>query len=128
MKEHLMKMELYKVCREIEMHGKPYTISRERKDDRGESTGEYEQLVIVNGLFHTSKSYASGIVDDGGRTHTKGQPMILLRYEDSLGISGGDVVTSDGNKNRYKVIEKNNIQEYNSVVDISLEVILDGTN
>ena len=43
----------------------------------------------------------------------------------------GEIQTDDFfiiNGNRYKVVEKNNIQEYNIVTDISLELVLDGRN
>ena len=50
----------------------------------------------------------------------------MVAYENTREIQTDDFLIINGNK--YKVVEKNNIQEYNIVTDISLELVLDGRN
>lgn len=127
MNEARKKMELHKVLREIQIHGIEYTFFRKKVDNYGEPTKEEpEQIANVKGLFHVSKGYITQSIQDGTKTHSKGQPMLMVAHENI-----GEIKTEDFfviNKNKYKVVEKNNIQEYNIVTDISLELVLDGSN
>ena len=127
MNEARMKMELHKVLREIQIHGTEYAFFRKKVDKYGEPTKEEpEQIANVKGLFHVSKGYITQNIQDGTKTHTKGQPMLMVAHENI-----GEIKTEDFfviNENKYKVVEKNNIQEYNIVTDISLELVLDGSN
>ena len=127
MNESRMKMELHKVLREIQIHGTEYTFFRKKVDKFGEPTKEEpEQIANVKGLFHVSKVYVTQNIQDGTRTHSKGQPMLMVAYENTREIQTDDFLII--NENTYKVVEKNNIQEYNIVTDISLELVLDGRN
>lgn len=122
-----MKMELHKVLREIQIHGTEYTFLRKKVDNYGEPTKEEpEQIANVKGLFHVSKGYITQNIQDGTKTHSKGQPMLMVAHENVGEIKTEDFFVINGNK--YKVVEKNNIQEYNIVTDISLELVLDGSN
>ena len=122
-----MKMELHKVLRDIQIHGTECTFFRKKVDNYGEPKKEEpEQIANVKGLFHVSKGYITQNIQDGTKTHSKGQPMLMVAHENI-----GEIKTEDFfviNKNKYKVVEKNNIQEYNIVTDISLELVLDGSN
>lgn len=127
MNEARMKMELHKVLREIQMNGTEYTFFRKKVDKYGEPTKEEpEQIANVKGLFHVSKGYITQNIQDGTKTHSKGQPMLMVAYENTREIQTDDFLII--NENTYKVVEKNNIQEYNIVTDISLELVLDGRN
>lgn len=127
MNEARMKMELHKVLREIQIHGTEYTFFRKKVDKYGEPTKEEpEQIANVKGLFHVSKGYITQNIQDGTKTHGKGQPMLMVAYENTREIQTDDFLII--NENTYKVVEKNNIQEYNIVTDISLELVLDGRN
>lgn len=127
MNEALLKNELRKVKREILIHGTEYTFFRKKVDKYGEPTKEEpEQIAKVQGLFHVSKGYVTQSIHDGTKTHRKGQPMLMVGHENTGEIQIDDFFITNGNK--YKVVEKNNIQEYNIVTDISLELVLDGRN
>jgi hypothetical protein len=127
MNEARMKMELHKVLREVQVHGTEYTFFRKKVDKYGEPTKEEpKQVVKVQGLFHVSKGYITQNIQDGTKTHSKGQPMLMVAYENTREIKTEDFLII--NENTYKVVEKNNIQEYNIVTDISLELVLDGRN
>lgn len=127
MNEARLRMELHKVLREIQIYGTEYTFFRKKVDKYGEPTKEEpEQVGKVQGLFHVSKGYITQSIQDGTRTHSKGQPMLMVAYENMGEIQIDDFFITNGNK--YKVVEKNNVQEYNIVTDISLELVLDGRN
>ena len=127
MNEARMKMELHKVLREIQIHGTEYTFLRKSVDGYGEPTKEEpKQVAKAQGLFHVSKGYITQNIQDGTKTHSKGQPMLMVAYENTVEIQMDDFVVINGNT--YKVVEKNNIQEYNIVTDISLELVLNGRN
>lgn len=126
MNETRLKMELHKVQREIRIHGTKYNVYRKRLDEYGEDTGQFDIISVVDGLFHATKGYAIENVSEGTRVHSKGQPMLLCLYDGTEDIQNGDFL--EINKNKYKIVEKNNIQEYGIVTDISLELILDGRN
>lgn len=119
-----LKAELYKVKREIIMHGSSYDVYRVTLDEYRESTDEETKVTTIRGLFHTSKGYISEQVSDGTKTHTKGQPKLLVEFDKAKEIENSDFVLI--NAKRYRVIEQNNIQEYNIVTDISLELVLNG--
>lgn len=128
MNEARMKMELHKVLREIQIHGTEYKFFRKKVDKYGEpiKKEEPEQIANVKGLFHVSKGYITQNIQDGTKTHSKGQPMLMVAYENTGEIQTDDFFIINGNI--YKVVEKNNIQEYNIVTDISLELVLNGRN
>lgn len=118
------EIELHKIEREICMHGSQYTFERNILDDYGEPTGTTE-VATIRGLFHISKGYINRNVSDGTVIRTKGSPMLLAKYNDTLEISQGDYIHI--NEKKYVVNEINNIMELDIVSDISLEVVLDGS-
>lgn len=127
MNERTLKLELHKVRNEIKRHGTSYNFYRDIKDEYNEPTEQPAEFVAtVCGLFHVSKGFITLNISDSGNVRTKGQPMMMVEYENQTNIRKGDFVIINGNK--YKVVDKNNIQEYNIVIDISLELVLDGNN
>lgn len=126
MNEKMLQIELNKVKREIKTHGRRYEVKRTILNNYGEDTDEQQSITEVQGLFHTQKGYITISVSDGSKTHSKGQPKLMVAYDDSVLIKSGDTIQI--NENTYKIIEKNNIQEFNIVCDISMELMLDGNN
>lgn len=114
------------VEREITRNGSIYTVNRNKVDKYGEPAQEVEEITALRGLFHISKGFVTKNTSDGSQTKTKGQPMILALWKECETIQNGDVIVINGNT--YKVTDKNNIEEYNIIVDISLEVVLNGRN
>lgn len=120
-------VELHKVEQEIKRSGTSFTIYRNKLNDYHEPIGDEPlKVAVIDGLFHISKSYATESIADGTRTHTRPKPMLMLLYKDSLYIENGDYFLY--NNNTYRVVEKNNVGELNIVVDLSLEVVLNGRN
>ena len=126
MNEKMLQIELNKVKREIKTHGRSYEVKRTILNKYGEDTDEQQSITEVQGLLHTEKGYITKSVSDGSKTHSKGQPKLMVAYDDSVLIKNGDTIQI--NENIYKVIEKNNIQEFNLVCDISMELVLNGNN
>lgn len=114
------------VEREIVRNGSTYTVKRNKVDKYGEPTQEVEEVTTLRGLFHISKGFTTKNTFDGSQTKTKGQPMFLALWEECKTIQNGDFVVINGNT--YKITDKNNIEEYNIIADISLEVVLSDRN
>lgn len=114
------------VEREIARNGSTYTVKRNKVNKYGEPTQEVEEVTALRGLFHISKGFITKNTSDGSQTKTKGQPMILALWEECKTIQNGDFVVINGNT--YKITDKNNIEEYNIIADISLEVVLSDRN
>lgn len=126
MNEKMLRIELNKVKREIKTHGRSYVVKRTVLNDYGEDTDKQEEVVEVQGLFHTEKGYITKSISDGSKTHSKGQSKLMVAYDDSVLIKNGDMIQI--NENIYKIIEKNNMQEFNIICDISMELVLNGNN
>lgn len=124
MNEARLKMELHKVKREIWIHGSVYEFRRDELNEYEEPTGESEKVAEIKGLFHQTKGYVSRKVSDATTTQAKGQPMLMITYEDSKDIQMNDKVDISGCV--YQVTGKNNINNYDIVCDVSLEVVLYG--
>ena len=114
------------VEREITKNGSTFTVKRNKVDKYGEPTQEVEEVTTLRGLFHISKGFIIKNTSDGSQTKTEGQPMILALWEECETIQNGDFVVINGNT--YKITDKNNIEEYNIIADISLEVVLSDRN
>lgn len=116
--------ELHFVRREIETHGKEYTFYRKMLDKYKQDTGDYEEVGKIRCLYHTEKGYVSETVGDFGRTRERGAPKLLVVPENATKIRKNDLVEINGIV--FEVVDLNNVGELNIVVDLSLEVVLDG--
>lgn len=122
-----LQSELHKITREINQYGENYVFWRDDVDKYGEPTGTVKNIADVKGLFHTERSYVSKNASDATTTHATGTPMILARYDDANDIKPADWLTINGKT--FKVVDVNDVMEYNIVVNISLdEVVTDGRN
>lgn len=117
-------LELHKVKREIETHGDKYTFYRDVLNEYKELTGEHEIVSTICGIFHSSGNYVLREANESTIKRTKRQPMFLCAWESSEKIRSGDYMILNGK--RFEVTGKNNINEYNTICDMSLEVILYG--
>ena len=117
-------IELYKVQREIKMHGSDFTVKRNKIDEYKEPTGEKETITTFRGLFHITKTFQTRNISDGTVTRTKGQPMVLVDYSDVGEIRNGDIIEYNGLE--YMVADVNNVEQMNIIADISMELIMNG--
>lgn len=118
------KFEAYKVRRELKRIGKEYEFERATLNQFKEPTKDKEVVGKLKGLYHEQNSSVSISTGDTTQTRTKKVPMILCLYEDATFLKIGDIVKI--NSKTLKVTGVVNIQEWNIVVDVSLEVIDDG--
>lgn len=120
------KFEAYKIRRELKRSGTDYEFKRTEKNDFGEPTDRLKVAGKLRGLYHEQNSTIQITTGDTTQIRTKKVPMILCLYEDaaSLILQVGDIVNI--NSRTFKVTGVVNIQEWNIVSDISLEVIDNG--
>lgn len=120
------KFEAYKIKRELKRSGIDYEFKRAEKDEFGEPTDELNVVGKLRGLYHEQNGSIQITTGDTTQTRTKKVPMILCLYEDaaSLVLQIGDIVKI--NNKTLKVTGVTNIQEWNLISDISLEVVDNG--
>ena len=124
------KFEAYKLRRELKRIGKEFEFKRAKLNAFKEPTSDEEFAGKLLGLYHEQNSYVKSSVgyevSTGGvvQVRTKKIPMILCLYDDAKFLKIGDIVKF--NSKTYKVNGVVNIQEWNIISDISLEVIDNG--
>lgn len=120
------RFEAYKIKRELKRSGIDYEFKRKEKNDFGEPIGDPEVFGSIKGIYHEQNSNIQVTTGDTTQVRTKKIPMILCLYEDTarLALVVGDTVTI--NAKTFKVTGVVNIQEWNLISDISLEVVDSG--
>lgn len=120
------QFEAYKIKRELKRSGIDYEFKRSSVNDFGEPVGEPIVVGTIRGLYHEQNSSVQITTKDTTQVRTKKIPMILCLYEDTarLALQVGDTVTI--NAKTFKVTGIVNIQEWNIISDISLEVVDSG--
>lgn len=121
------KFEAYKIQRELKRSGVEFEFRRPKMNEFNEPTKESTVVCVVTGLYHEQNQYVqitTGTME-GNTTQirTKKMPMILCLYEDvePFKLKVGDSVKI--NSNTFRVVNIANIQEWNIIADISLEVV-----
>ena len=117
------QFEAYKIKRELKRSGIDYEFKRSVVNDFGEPVGESIVVGTIRGLYHEQNSSVQVTTGDTTQVRTKKIPMILCLYEDaaSLVLQVGDELKI--NNKTLKVTGVVNIQEWNIIADISLEVV-----
>ena len=117
------QFEAYKIKRELKRSGTDYEFERSSTNDFGEPVGKPIVVGTIRGLYHEQNESVQVTTEDITQVRTKKIPMILCLYEDaaSLALQVGDELKI--NNKTLKVTGVVNIQEWNIIADISLEVI-----
>lgn len=117
------QFEAYKIKRELKRSGIDYEFKRSDVNDFREPVGEPIVVGTIRGLYHEQNSSVQVTTGDTTQVRTKKIPMILCLYEDaaSLVLQVGDELKI--NNKTFKVTGVVNIQEWNIIADISLEVV-----
>lgn len=117
------QFEAYKIKRELKRSGIDYEFKRFDVNDFGEPVGEPIVVGTIRGLYHEQNSSVQVTTGDTTQVRTKKIPMILCLYEDAanLVLQVGDELKI--NNKTFKVTGIVNIQEWNIIADISLEVV-----
>lgn len=116
-----LKRELYKVVREIEIHGDSYTVYKKQTNDYGEDVSAPERKGTIQGLFHIEKGHMTRNVSDGTNTRTKGNPYLLCKYESIVkrSITSGCYIKI--NDKKYYFSDINNVGEFCILCNIAME-------
>lgn len=109
-----------RVGRQIQYNGTSYEFTKYKVDKFGQTSNEIDSTIVVSGLFHTTNAYIKSSDSDGARLVSKPEPRILMLYEDGNTIAKDDEVEINGNK--YKVVEKCDVNNFGVVFDVSLEL------
>lgn len=119
--------ETYKLRRELARSGKTFKFTRRELNDFGEPTGSSEELGSLRGLYHEQNSNIQITTGETTQTRTEKIPMILCLAEDAkpLRLQTGDIV--EINKRIFLVTGIVDIQEWDLIFDISLELVDDVT-
>ena len=122
------RFEAYKIKRELKRSGIDYEFKRHGVNDFGEPVGEPVVIGTIRGLYHEQNSSVKITTGDTTQVRTKKIPMILCLYEDtaSLVLNVGDIVKI--NDKTFNVTGVTDIQEWNIISDISLEVVDNGVS
>ena len=120
------KFESYKIKRELKKSGIDYEFIKMGLNDFGEPNGEAVIIGNLKGIYHEQNSSIHITTGETTQVRTKKIPMILCLYEDvaNLGLCAGNIVKI--NSKVLRVTGVTNIQEWNIIADISLEVVDDG--
>lgn len=116
------RFEAYKIKREIKRSGHEFTIFRNKNNEFGENTEEAVIIGNIVGLYHEQNSYIKMVVSDTTRIRTEKIPMILCLFLDveRISLKPDDYIII--NNKTFKITGIVNIQEWNIIADISLEV------
>lgn len=117
------QFEAYKIKRELKRSGSEFVFKRKFENKFREPSEEEAKIGVLRGLYHEQNSNIQITTGDTTQVRTKKIPMILCLYEDvvSLALQVGDELKI--NDKTLKVTGVVNIQEWNIIADISLEVI-----
>lgn len=120
-KQERLKRELYKVVREIEIHGESYTIYKKQTNEYGEAVGEPKLLGTLQGLFHILKGHVTRNISDGTDTRTKGNPYLLCKYDDVKKLFITSSCYTKINNKKYYFSDINNLEEFCILCNIAME-------
>lgn len=118
------KFEAYKICRELKKVGKEYEFKRAELNNFKEPTENQLFAGKLLGLYHEQNGYVSVSTGETTQVRNKKIPMILCLYKDAKFLKMDDIVKI--NSKTFKVTGVVNIQEWNIIADVSLEVVDDG--
>lgn len=124
-RENLIKQELFKTEREIKTNGFVYLVCQDKVDEYNQPTGEVESIKTIKALYHTSNAYKKRSTADSTTTYSEKQPMLLTTYEEIKDLLDKQNLFIVVDNTRYNLIAFENVQDYNIIYDISLEVVID---
>lgn len=119
-----MNMDLFlkhKIERQLQINGRDFVFKKYEIDQYNQVSDEVKEEIEIRGIFHTTNSYIKGNESEGARLVSKPQPMILMLYEDGVNLEKDDQTEINGNL--YKIIDKNDVNNFGVAFDVSMELI-----
>lgn len=125
MKNIYSAFDVAKVKRFLITHGEQLQFKRKTLDDFGEPEDDGQNLINVVGVVHQDSVYVGKNTVDGTQSRVDRQPqMFMLIDSESKKLQMNDVITHNGKD--YQVIAKNDMGDFGSVYDVSLELVDNG--
>lgn len=120
------RFEAYKLKRELKRSGTFFDLKRHIENEFGEKILEPQITGGILGLYHEQNSNIQILNGETTRSRTEKLPMILCLLDDVVKnkIQVDDFIRMNGRI--FKVTGIVNIQEWNIIADISLEVVDNG--
>ena len=117
------KFEVYKIQRELNRSGIVVDFLRQETNKFKEPIGEPKKIGSILCIYHEQNGRIKISTGDTTQVRTKKVPMLLCLYSDIslINVRVGDQVKL--NDKTFNVTGVVNIQEWNLVADISLEVV-----
>ena len=116
------KFEIYKLQRELKRNGISCVFRRYINNEFGEPDHAHEnEICTIICLYHEQNSNIQITTGETTQVRTKKIPMLLCLHEDTSLLKPEDFMVLNGKT--YKVTGIVNIQEWNLIDDISLEVV-----
>lgn len=118
-----VKFEAYKLERELKRSGDSIEFFRPGVNDYGEPSEEGKSLGSILCLYHEQNSYVQLTTGETTQTRTEKIPMMLCLYRsyEELELKLGDYCLI--NSKKYVVTGVTDIQNWNIIADISLEIV-----
>ena len=117
------KFELYKIKREIKRSGATVEFLRPGQNEYGEKDeSSLVSLYVSKGLYHELNSHISVTTGETTQYRSKKIPAIMLPFSEinPIGLRTGDIAKI--NNKEFRITKVENIQEWNIICDINLEV------
>ena len=119
------KTAIHRVEQQIAWRGQVFSVLRPKMNEFNEKSDELEKVAEIKGIFHNGlANHIVVVIADSGQAQEKDTPYILTTWFNGSQVQKDDRILINGVS--YKVTGINNINEYNILADISLEVVLDG--
>lgn len=121
----VLAFERRKLEKELQRNGKPFVFLRKKENQYGEPVNDEIVVTKILGLFHEQSVVSQLNTVEGMQYRTKKTPMILCLYSREIEkIKLGDYVLFNGK--RFNFVSTENINEWNLIADISLELVDNG--
>lgn len=122
------EFEAYKLKKQIKKCGEVFGFYRFGQNSFGEPDKDPTIIGSISGLYHEKNSHIAVMTGDTTAYRTEKVPSILCLYSDvsEMGLKKDDFCII--NRKRYQITGIVNVQEWNIISDISLEVVDDGSD
>ena len=118
------KFEAYKIKREMKRIGRDIKVFRAEKNKYNEPTDDERLVSKFKAIYHEQTGNIQITTGDTTQSRTSKLPALLCLYEDGKNLQINDIIYL--NNKKYNIAGIVNVQEWNIVIDISLEVVDDG--
>ena len=117
------KLEEYKLRRELKRSGRMFEFLRNETNKFKEQTGDQRIVGSIQCIYHEKNGSVQITTGESTQVRSKKVPMLLCLYSDvkEIDLKVGDQVKF--NEKTFNVTGIVNIQEWNIIADITLEVV-----